>query len=443
MLSLPGTKQPKVQRMKISAIEVDRRSERKQESAFSREIQSPGRGIGECGGAIIHDPQQAARRKDEFLAMLAHEMRNPLAPIRNAMEIFRVKGAADPELQEVTAMVERQVQQLTRLVDDLLDVSRVGDGQISLRMKTVDLRSVMTRAVEIGRPLVDARKHVLTVSLPSQAVEVEGDSGRLVQVVSNLLNNSSKFTADGGRIDLTLEAIGHWAVLSVRDTGVGIDPSMLPRIFDLFIQVNNSESCANDGLGIGLALVRNVVELHGGDVRGSSAGLGRGTEFVVRIPLLPTARAVNGYARQETSSTINAPARRILIVDDNRDATDSMAMLLRVAGHEVRTAYDGRTALALCRLEAPDVVICDISMPGMCGYEFARQLRGDLDFQDPLLIALSGYDQDEDRRLSQEAGFHAHLTKPVLLENLKELMAAPYLLTGGSQHRYITTPSWL
>ena len=388
--------------------------------------------LAEAQSTLIHDLQQADRRKDEFLAMLGHEMRNPLAPIRNAVEIFRLKGAADPELQEVTAMVERQIQQLTRLVDDLLDVSCVGHGKISLELKSVDLKAVMAMAIEISRPSIDARKHFLTVSLPSYAVDVEGDSGRLAQVVSNLLNNSSKYMDDGGRIELILETVGSWAVLSVRDTGVGIEASVLPRIFDLFMQVNGSISRVNEGLGIGLALVRKVVELHGGTVQGASAGLGHGTEFVVRLPLLVTPTAVHDSSRAEIASTVDAPTRRILIIDDNRDATDSMAMLLRLAGHEVRTAYDGRTALVLCRLEVPEVVICDISLPDMTGHEVACELRDDLSFRDTFLIALSGYSQDEARHRSQEAGFHVHLTKPVQLESLKEVLANLDLLTGAS-----------
>jgi signal transduction histidine kinase/CheY-like chemotaxis protein len=431
-LLLPWTKQRTVQPMKTTAVEIYRPCELTHAPAFSREHQSKGGGIGGSAATLIHDLQQADRRKDEFLAMLGHEMRNPLAPIRSAVEIFRLKGAADPELRAVTAMVERQIQQLTRLVDDLLEVSRVGHGKINLQLKSVHLKDVMALAIEIGRPLIDSRKHSLTVSLPSYDVDVEGDLGRLAQVVSNLLNNSSKYMDDGGHIELILETVGRWAVMSVRDTGIGIEASVLPRIFDLFMQVNGSISRVNEGLGIGLALVRDVVELHGGTVQGASAGLGHGTEFVVRLPLLETPTILHANGRQKIASTVNAPTKRILIIDDNKDATDSMAMLLRTAGHEVRTAYDGRSALVLCRLEAPEVVICDISMPDMSGYELARELREDISFRDTFLIALSGYAQDEDRLRSQEAGFHAHLTKPVQLESLKELLTNLHLLTGAS-----------
>jgi signal transduction histidine kinase/CheY-like chemotaxis protein len=381
---------------------------------------------------LYHELQDAGRRKDEFLAMLGHELRNPLAPIRTAMQIFRLKGQADPELHALTDMVDRQVQQLTRLVDDLLDVSRLGHGKINLRMKPVDLKSVVAAAIESSRPLIDARKHALRVSLPRQAVEVQGDAGRLVQVVANLLNNSAKYSDDGGRIDLTMEVIGELAVMRVRDMGIGIDPAILPTIFDLFTQVSGSTSRSESGLGIGLALVRKLVELHGGCVQAVSAGLGHGTELVVRLPLFLKVSADHASAPERPWSAMNAPPRRILLIDDNRDAADSMAMLLRFAGHEVRTAYDGQTALALARLEPPEVVICDICMPGMCGFELGRLLRQDLGLRNTLLVALSGYAQDEDQRRSQEAGFNAHLPKPVRLDSLNALLANVDLLTVGS-----------
>jgi signal transduction histidine kinase/ActR/RegA family two-component response regulator len=378
----------------------------------------------------------ASRRKDEFLAMLAHELRNPLVPIRNAVEIIRLKGVADPEIHEVAEMVERQIQQLTRLVDDLLDVSRVGHGKINLRMIPVDLKAVVTLAIEVSRPLIDARKHVLKVSLPRQAVEVEGDLGRLAQVVSNLLNNSAKYSEDGSRIELSVESIGDQAVLRVRDTGIGIEPAMLLRVFDLFTQVQGSASRFAEGLGIGLALVRNMIELHGGCVRATSLGLGHGTEFVIRLPLLRKTPAVYPAAQDRPWSAVIAPTRRILLIDDNRDAADSMAILLRLAGHDVRTAYDGQTALALARVQLPEVVICDISMPGMGGLELARHLRQDLGLRDCLLVALSGYAQEEDRHRSQEAGFNAHLAKPVRLDSLKALLASEDFLTVSSPGAY-------
>jgi signal transduction histidine kinase/ActR/RegA family two-component response regulator len=373
---------------------------------------------------LYHELEYAAQRKDEFLAMLGHELRNPLAPIRNAMQIFRMKGVADPDVEEVTAMVERQVLQLTRLVDDLLDVSRVGHGKINLQTTRVDLKDVVALAVEVSRPLIDARKHVLNVSLPQEAVEVEGDPGRLAQVVSNLLNNSAKYSDDGDRIELTLEATGDEAILRVSDLGIGIESSMLPTIFDLFAQVKSSSGRFAEGLGIGLALVRNLAELHGGCVQAASAGLGHGTTFVVRLPLLRKREASDIPAQDRPFSALGAPTRRILVVDDNKDAADSMAILLRLAGHEVRTAYNGQSALTLAGLQAPDVVICDISMPDMGGLELARRLHQDLGLKDSLLVALSGYARQEDRQRSQESGFNAHLAKPVRLDILKALLAS-------------------
>jgi signal transduction histidine kinase/ActR/RegA family two-component response regulator len=380
---------------------------------------------------LYHALEVASRRKDEFLAMLGHELRNPLAALRNGMEIFRLKGTADLEVQEATAMVERQIQQLTRLVDDLFDVSRVGHGKINLQMMPIDLNDVVALAIEVSRPLIDARKHVLKVSLPRLPVEVEGDPGRLAQVVSNLLNNSAKYSEDRGRIELTVEAIGDQAVLRVRDAGIGIEPAMLPRIFDLFSQAKSSASRFGEGLGIGLALVRNMIELHGGCVQAASAGLGLGTEFVIRLPLLRKTPASCPAAHDTPCSTVSAPTRRILIVDDNRDSADSMAILLRLAGHAVSIAYDGQTALTLARLELPEVVLCDISMPDMCGLELARRLRQDPAMKDALLVALSGYAQEEDRHRSQEAGFNAHLAKPASLDSLKALLASEDFQTAG------------
>jgi CheY-like chemotaxis protein len=365
--------------------------------------------------------------------MLGHELRNPLAPIRNGMQILRLKGGASPDLLEVAEIVERQIEQLTRLVDDLLDVSRVGHGKINLQMKPVDLKTVVALAIESSRPLIDCKKHVLKVSLPRQAVEVQGDAGRLAQVVSNLLNNSAKYSDDGGHIELAVEAVGDQAVLHVRDNGIGIAPTVLPRIFDLFRQVNGSASRSQHGLGIGLALVRNMIELHGGYVQAVSAGLGHGTEFVVHLPLLGKVPAGSSTPQERPWSPTNTPTRRILLVDDNRDAADSLALLLRLAGHQVSIAYDGHTALALARLQSPEIVICDISMPGMCGLELARRLRRDAGLEDALLVALSGYAQEEDRRRSQEAGFNAHLCKPVRMDSLKDVLASKdFVAAGGS-----------
>jgi signal transduction histidine kinase/ActR/RegA family two-component response regulator len=369
---------------------------------------------------LYRELREADRHKDEFLAVLGHELRSPLAAIRQAMQILRLTELADPEPRWATGVVERQVQQLSRLVDDLLDISRVSQGKINLRNEPVDLKTVVARAVEMSRPLIDARRHDLKLSLPEEAVEVEGDISRLAQVVSNLLNNSAKYTEDGGRIELVLEADGSRAILRVRDTGVGIAPAMLPRIFDLFIQVPGGENRSAGGLGIGLSLVRNMIELHGGSVQATSAGLGQGSEFVVRLPLLQKARPQSPTEEEKLS----LKARRILVVDDNKDVADSMATLLRVFGHEVRTAYDGPAALDLARMQPPEIVLCDLEMPpGMSGLEVAHRLRQDVGLHNAILVAVSGHSQEEDRRYTQEAGFNAHLIKPVDLDALKSLLA--------------------
>jgi CheY-like chemotaxis protein len=258
----------------------------------------------------------------------------------------------------------------------------------------------------------------------------------LVQVVSNLLNNSAKYSDDGGQIELNLQTVGDQAVLRLRDNGIGIAPSMLPRIFDLFSQVKGSASRSEAGLGIGLALVRNMIELHGGYVHAASAGLGHGAEFVVRLPLMQSASAGTSLPQHGPSSPANAPTRRILLVDDNKDAADSMALLLRLAGHDVRIAYDGQTALAMARLQSPEVVICDISMPGMCGLELARRLRQDVGLENALLVALSGYAQEKDRHRSQDAVFNVHFCKPVRLDNLKEALASKDFVTAAGPRAY-------
>ena len=295
----------------------------------------------------------------------------------------------------------------------------------------MDLRIVVARAVETSRPLIDARKHHLELSLPEQATEVDGDLNRLAQVVSNLLNNSAKYTDKDGLIELSLEANCDLAILRVRDTGIGIAQAMLPTIFDLFTQVRGSENRSEGGLGIGLSLVRNVIELHGGHVQALSAGLGHGSEFVVRLPLARTGDPQTSRAASVPERAPGGHSRRILVIDDNRDAADTMAMLLRVIGHAAQTAYDGPTALDLARLNPPEVVFCDISMPGMSGLEVARRLRHDLGLRDTLIVAVTGYGQEEDKLRSRQADFDAHLIKPASLEALQALLARGTSLIPG------------
>jgi PAS domain S-box-containing protein len=366
--------------------------------------------------------QEADRRKDEFLAMLAHELRNPLAPIRTAAQVIRLLGTSDANVRRSAEMVERQVQHLTRLVDDLLDVSRITRGKIKLRKEPVELAAVVARAVETARPLLDARAHELTVTLPPEAVRLEADATRLAQVVGNLLANAAKYTAEGGHVWLTAEREGGTAVLRVRDTGVGIPPDMLGKVFDLFTQVDRSLARSEGGLGIGLTLVKNLVELHGGTVGAYSEGPGKGSEFVVRLPVLPTPQAPDAGPAEPAPGRA-PPPRRVLVVDDNADAADSLAMLLRVDCHEVRTAHDGPTALETAEWFRPEVVFLDIGLPRMDGYEVARQLRQRPGLKGARLVAVTGYGQGEDRRRAQDAGFDLFMTKPVDPLALRDVVA--------------------
>jgi signal transduction histidine kinase/ActR/RegA family two-component response regulator len=366
--------------------------------------------------------RETDRRKDEFLAMLAHELRNPLAPIRNGLHILK-QASVDPSTREgLRVMMERQVVHLSRLVDDLLDVSRITQGKINLRKEVVDLTSLIRRAVAAIRPAVDARRHELTVSLPAEPVRLEADPTRLEQVLANLLHNAVKYTDPGGSIWLTARQEGKAAVINVRDTGLGIDPDLLPHIFDLFVQADRGLDRSQGGLGIGLTLVRRLVELHDGTVHAVSAGLAQGSEFIVRLPAMLPMRETGDNWIPPGSGSKTGPVHRILVVDDNRDAADSSALFLRLAGHEVRTVYDGPTALTEAQSWRPDVILLDLGLPGMDGYEIARRLRCQPDLQHVLLVALTGWGQEEDRRRSREVGIDQHLTKPVEPEALKMML---------------------
>jgi PAS domain S-box-containing protein len=366
--------------------------------------------------------KEADRRKDEFLAMLAHELRNPLAPIRNAVQIMRLLGSADSRLEQAREMIERQVVHMTRLVDDLLEVSRITRGKIKLQIEPVDLVAVVARAVETSRPLIDARQHDLTIALPPEPIRLEADATRLAQVISNLLNNAAKYTENGGRIWLTVDHEGGEAVVRVRDSGIGIPPDLLQRIFDLFAQADRSLDRSQGGLGIGLTLVKNLVEMHGGSVTAHSNGPGKGSEFVVRLPLSPYHDNANALATSSAATPADIPCpHRILVVDDNRDSAESIALLLKLWGHDVRTAPDGATALETVRAYRPQVVLLDIGLPNVNGYDVAKQLRQEFGRDGLLLIAVTGYGQSEDRRRSAQAGFDHHLVKPVSPEDLAKL----------------------
>jgi signal transduction histidine kinase/DNA-binding response OmpR family regulator len=362
---------------------------------------------------LYRNIQENDRRKNEFLAMLAHELRNPLAPIRNAVELLRRLGPEDADLHWANDVISRQVEQLVRLVDDLLDISRITEGKIQLRKEPINLAAAVTRAVETSRPLIDARKHELIVSLPPKPLRVNADSVRIAQVLSNLLNNAAKYTEEGGKIELEVTRVDDEALVRVRDNGVGISAEMLSRVFDLFTQADRSLDRSQGGLGVGLTLARRLVEMHGGNVQAFSEGTNRGCELVIRLPALaetcPSAVDENRFH----SGPKDHHPRRILIVDDHPDVTRSLARLLRLSGHEVRTSLDGPTALEELASFRPEIVLLDIGLPGMDGYEVAQSIRKQPDSGSLVLIALTGYGQDEDRRRSREAGFDHHLVKPV------------------------------
>ena len=364
-----------------------------------------------------------SRRKDEFLAMLSHELRNPLSSILNAVYLLRLQRDEDLIQQQARNIIERQVGHLARLVDDLLEISRITIGSIQLRRERLDLRGIVDRAVETVRPLIDRRTHQLAVALPAEPIWLIADPIRLEQVVGNLLSNAAKYTEEGGHIWLTLEQERREAVLRVRDTGIGIVPELLPRIFDLFTQADRAADRSQGGLGIGLTLVEKLVGLHGGTVQAFSAGLGLGSEFTVRLPLAVTTKAFERPAVAETAEMITAPSR-VLVVDDNMDAADSMATWLHLAGHDIRTAYGGPAALEIAVAYQPTIVLLDIGLPGMDGHEVARRLRQTPELENVWLIALTGYGRKADLQLSQEAGFDHHLVKPADPQKLKDLLAS-------------------
>jgi signal transduction histidine kinase/ActR/RegA family two-component response regulator len=361
---------------------------------------------------LLRSLKEADKRKDEFLAVLAHELRNPLAPIRNAIEIMRSGGAATPQLQWTFDVVERQVRQMTRLVDDLLDVARISSGKLDLRKERVEIANPMRMAVEACRPIIERSGHEITVRVPAEPIVVEADVGRLAQVFSNLLNNAAKFTPPGGHLWVTAEARGEYAVVKVRDNGMGISPDLLPKVFDMYTQLDAPRDRSQAGLGIGLTLVKRLVELHGGAVEAHSEGPMKGTTFSVRLPLRKDERRTPRAGDPAKQPAEPIPPRRILVVDDNHDAADSLAMLLRAYGHEVQIGYDGVEAVGAAVAFKPDVVFLDIGLPKLDGYKVAQRIREQLGPQ-VLLVAITGWGQEEDRRRSRDAGFDHHLTKPV------------------------------
>jgi signal transduction histidine kinase/ActR/RegA family two-component response regulator len=367
--------------------------------------------------------QETDRRKDEFLAMLGHELRNPLAPIQAAAKLLRMEHLAKSHHSRALDLVDRQVEHLVRLIDDLLDVSRITRGAITLRREMVNLAEVVNRAIETNRPLIDTKRHALIVELPTQSVYVDGDITRLTQVVGNLLHNAAKYTDDGGEIRVRVESNGPDAFLYVKDTGVGIPADMLSKVFDLFTQVERPLNRKQGGLGVGLAMVQRLVEMHGGTVSAQSDGIGRGTQVAVKLPLhVDVASSRVRKRRKDEAIIMHTIGRRILVVDDNRDAADSIALLLEVAGHDVRTAYDGPDALNVASEFRPEVVILDLGLPSMDGFEIARQIEGQTWGKDVTLVALTGWGQQEDYRRTSDAGFDAHLVKPVAPDELLKIL---------------------
>jgi PAS domain S-box-containing protein len=380
----------------------------------------------------LHDRSEqlaeADRLKNEFLAMLAHELRNPLAPIQNALHLMQIQGFERIDnARELWAIIDRQVESLVRLVDDLLDVNRITRGKIGIHKQPVEVSTVVSRAVESSRPLIDSRRQKLRISLPREPVLIEADLTRMTQVLLNLLNNAAKYTPEGGHIWLTVERGESEAVFRVRDDGVGIRAEMLPKVFDLFSQSEQTLDRAQGGLGIGLTLARRLTEMHNGTVTAFSEGLGKGSEFVVRVPLLPEkARVVVAAPKAAAAVGLQnaSDAKRILIVDDNRDAANTLALLLRRWGHEVHMAYDGNEALAVAEAHRPDLVLLDIGLPGRDGYEVARLIRSRLELASTTIVALTGYGMEEDRQQSQAAGFDQHIIKPADFDKLRDLLGS-------------------
>jgi CheY-like chemotaxis protein len=375
------------------------------------------------------DRRQAPRRSDdralltrqhEFLATLGHELRNPLAPIQSTLDVLKLAGAFDqPQTAQALAVMERQVRHLNRLVDDLLEVSRVTRGIIAINKEPVDLTAAVTGALETSRPIIETLCHEVTTLFDASPILVDGDPVRLTQVFANLLNNAAKYTNHGGHITVTTRHEGHEAVVSIKDDGIGIPANLLPQIFDLFMQIDRSTRRSQGGLGIGLTLVRSVVTMHGGTVEARSDGEGLGSEFMVRLPLFRGALA----SPPPNHRIQQIPPKRILVVDDSRDGGESLALLLRMLGAEVALAHSGQTALDCLDGFNPDVVLLDLGMPGMDGYEVARRIRANPANGHMQLIALTGWGQDEDRQRSAAAGFNHHLVKPADIDKLRQLLS--------------------
>ncbi len=376
--------------------------------------------------AELHDANQ---RKDEFLAMLAHELRNPLAPISAAAELMELARLDSDGMRRTSAVIRRQVRHMTGLVDDLLDVSRVTRGQVTINRHPQDLKAVVTTAVEQARPLIEARHHRLSISLPPEPAPVMGDENRLVQIIVNLLNNAAKYTPDGGEIAIGMARSATHVEVSIADNGIGIAPELQARMFELFSQAERASDRSQGGLGIGLALVRSLVELHGGEVGGVSAGAGQGSRFTVRLPLAGPPQVQ--IERRAVARTGSVTEQQVLVVDDNTDAADMLGMLLEADGHAVTVVHGSQAALDAVEKSFPGVCILDIGLPEMDGYELARRIRAHSRMHGALLVAVTGYGQDSDRKKALDAGFNEHLVKPVDTGKLLQMLASRRLQRQG------------
>ena len=385
--------------------------------------------------AYLQERELADQRKDEFLATLAHELRNPLAPIRNWVNVARLSGSDDPG-PKFWDMMDRQVSHMVRLVDDLMELSRITRGKIELRQEPVELATVIAAAVEASRPLIESAGHTLAIHVPEEPVVVRADAVRLAQVFANLLNNAGKYTDAGGCITLTLTREQHQAVVTVTDTGIGISSAAIPRVFDMFVQ-GDGDRRTQSGLGIGLTLVRSLVEMHGGKVEAQSEGEGRGSRFVVRLPTTASLPENHDFDVPDVSKMRSMT--RVLVVDDNHDAADSLGALLRMMGADVRVAHEGKEALEVYDVFSPAVVFLDLGMPGMDGFEIAHAIRSRPHSHDVVLVALTGWGQERDRRRTEAAGFDRHLAKPADLETLQDvLLSAPNRARAAAETHALT-----
>ena len=362
------------------------------------------------------------RRKDTFLAVLAHELRNPLAPMRNALELLK-RSEANPAIsQRARTTMDRQLSHMVRLVDDLLDLSRINRDKLELQKQPVALSEVVSQAVETVRPLISEARHELSIDLPPEPLHLNADTVRLSQAFSNLLNNACKYTDPGGRISLTAAHQDGHVVVSIRDNGMGIPSDLSPKIFDMFTQADNTSQRQHGGLGIGLALVKRLVEMHEGEVSAGANPAGEGSEFLVRLPLMIVPESNDSSKPHSASQAPADTALRVLVVDDNRDSAETLSMLLELMGNEISVAYDGEQALAMANEIKPDVVLLDIGLPKMNGYEVARSIRQEQWGSNPILVAITGWGQTEDKELSRESGFDHHLVKPVDHDQLLKLI---------------------